>query len=116
MAVTLSNLYNGAATTKNSTAGSILRQHAAFLSTMNAAVYFAPAARLFDSYWSSFTFILLSMGGPHSRDYDFVFGAAGMEWYNKKKILSLYFIIIIIIYYYYYYFNFYAQYLIFSSF
>lgn len=64
-AVSLHNILATAADVDDSVTAATLQRFANFLWTSVAAVYWAPAAE---------------MGGAHSRDYDYVGGAAGMDW------------------------------------
>jgi len=64
-AVALVNLYAGAAAVADAAAAATLRRYLGFMLAFSAASFFGPAQ---------------GMGGPHSRDYDFLSGAAGMDW------------------------------------
>ena len=64
-AVAIHNLVGGAASVSDAGVSATLRRYALFLFAHSAAAYFAPAREL---------------AGAHSRDYDFIFGAAGMDW------------------------------------
>ena len=64
-AVALVNLYAGAAAIADAAVATTLRRYLGFMLAFSAASFFGPAQ---------------GMGGPHSRDYDFLSGAAGMDW------------------------------------
>ena len=64
-AVALANLFGGAGAIADAAVSATLRRYALFLLAHSAAGFWAPAREL---------------GGAHSRDYDFVFGSAGMDW------------------------------------
>ena len=64
-AVTIANLVGGAASVSDAAIAGTLRRYARYLIAYSAAVYWAPAQ---------------AVGGAHSRDYDFLFGSAGMDW------------------------------------
>ena len=65
-AVTLHNLHAGAGAVTDTAVAAQLRRYAGFLLAHAAAAAWQPARA--------------AMGGAHSRDYDFVFGDAGMTW------------------------------------
>ena len=64
-AVSLVNLYSGAAAIADAAVAATLRRYLGFFLAFSAASFFGPAQ---------------GMGGPHSRDYDFLSGSAGMDW------------------------------------
>ena len=64
-AVAVGNLVQGAASIADAAVAATLRRYVRFLLAHSAATLWAPAREL---------------GGAHSRDYDFCFGAAGMDW------------------------------------
>lgn len=64
-AVAIHNIFAGASAVSDAGVATRLRALADFMMRYVATFYFAPS---------------VSMAGPHSRDYDFVSGAAGMDW------------------------------------
>lgn len=64
-AVAIANLVGGAASVSDAGVSAVLHRYALFIFAHSAAGYFAPAREL---------------AGAHSRDYDFIFGSAGMDW------------------------------------
>ena len=65
-AVTLVNLFAGAASIHNATAAATMLQYARFIQ-MDAAASYSVGSR--------------SLAGAHSRDYDFLYGSAGIDWW-----------------------------------
>lgn len=65
-AVTLVNLHSGLAAITDPAVSSTLRRYVGFFEAMAAATFVGPAQ---------------GFGGPKSRDYDTLFGAAGMDWW-----------------------------------
>lgn len=64
-AVAIDNLIAGAASLADAAVAALLRRYALFLLAHAAAGFFSPAREL---------------AGPHSRDYDFLYGSAGMDY------------------------------------